>query len=573
MRSALATKSTSVGGRARGMEGCAAVSGFWMTTVPPRDLTSPAPTTPSLPMPDSTTAIRRSPNVSAAVASSRSIDGEGRPPRALARLDRVIGDHHVVIGRHEVDVPGHELLGRADRHQRQRGPRGEDLREVAHAGRLRVLRDDDRRREPGGDRAEELAERVDATGRGAHDDQRRELVRLVVGHLGASSVAHMQPRSLPTASLAGALATHSSRVSEHSGPAAAGRHRRVGGRHPAAARDPRRAPGRAAGDGLRRDPHARRFAVRPRPCPRPRGEPGRRRSPMTVCRSRPAGSPSRRRATTCSCTTGASCSRRAPGRTAPDPRSTPCSDRPPGPSARTSSPSSCQGRSTTAAPARRPSARLGGTTIVQDPSEAEFPDMPRHAIETGSVVAALSVAGYPGGDRQRGRGDPGPATRRDGADGAHRRDLAVEPGDRPVGDPRGDPVDRGAHGPAPDLDLPASPYACPSCGGVLYERTPPDQYLCRVGHRFAPEALRAGQEAVIEEALWTALRTLEESASLAARLRDRAAARGQRTLERAFEARHTRRASGRPDPGPDRGQDRACGPPRALTTARTATLE
>ena len=212
----------------------------------------------------------------------------------------------------------------------------------------------------------------------------------------------------------------------------------------------------------------------------------------------------------------------------------------------------------------------GGTTIVQDPSEADFPDMPRHAIETGSVVAALSVQEIPGAivsaveeiqERRNGS---------DGADGSHRRTLAVEPGDRPVGDPRGDPVDRGAHGPARDLDLPASPYACPSCGGVLYERTPPDQYLCRVGHRFAPEALRAGQEAVIEEALWTALRTLEESASLAARLRDRAAARGQQTLERRFDgAPHPGARAVGPDPGPHRGQDRACGPPSRWRGATT----
>ena len=181
----------------------------------------------------------------------------------------------------------------------------------------------------------------------------------------------------------------------------------------------------------------------------------------------------------------------------------------------------------------------GGTTIVQAPSEAEFPDMPRHAIETGTVVAALAVADIPSAivsaiqviqDRRLNTG---------GADGGDGRIAAVEPGDRPVGEPIGDPVDRGAHGPAPDLEPPASPFACPSCGGVLYERTPPDQYLCRLGHRFSPEALRAGQESVIEEALWTALRTLEESASLAARLRDRAAARGQQHLERRFEARHT----------------------------------
>ena len=179
----------------------------------------------------------------------------------------------------------------------------------------------------------------------------------------------------------------------------------------------------------------------------------------------------------------------------------------------------------------------GGTTIVQDPSEADFPDMPRHALETGTVVAALSVGDIAGAivdavqviqDRRNG-----------GVRGTDGHGLAVEPGDRPLGEPIGDPVDRGAHGPAPDLEPPASPFACPSCGGVLYERTPPEQFLCRLGHRFAPEALRAGQETVIEEALWTALRTLEESASLAARLRDRAAARGQEHLEQRFEARHT----------------------------------
>jgi two-component system, chemotaxis family, protein-glutamate methylesterase/glutaminase len=207
----------------------------------------------------------------------------------------------------------------------------------------------------------------------------------------------------------------------------------------------------------------------------------------------------------------------------------------------------------------------GGTTIAQEPSEADFPDMPRHAIETGTVVAVLSVEEIPGAIVSAIHVIQDRRLEADGADGDSGHVLAVEPGDRPVGEPVGDPVDRGAHGPAADLEPPASPFACPSCGGVLYERTPPEQFLCRVGHRFAPEALRAGQEAVIEEALWTALRTLEESASLAARLRDRAAVRGQEHLEQRFEARHTgarERADrirllieGRTDPDTRRGTD------------------
>jgi two-component system, chemotaxis family, protein-glutamate methylesterase/glutaminase len=193
----------------------------------------------------------------------------------------------------------------------------------------------------------------------------------------------------------------------------------------------------------------------------------------------------------------------------------------------------------------------GGFTIVQDPSDADFPDMPRHAIETGQVMAALPAPAIAAAVEAavevivRRREDPtsearwpyGGAAPDDGTEAALTSLAGDRPGDHPVGDPRGDPVDRGLHGPAPDLEAPASPYGCPSCGGVLYERKPPDQYLCRLGHRYSPESLASAQNVVIEDALWTALRTLEESASLATRVRDRAAARGDRGMELRFEAR------------------------------------
>jgi len=40
------------------------------------------------------------------------------------------------------------------------------------------------------------------------------------------------------------------------------------------------------------------------------------------------------------------------------------------------------------------------------------------------------------------------------------------------------------------------------------------QYRCHVGHSFSPEALVAGQHEATERALWVALRTLEERASM-----------------------------------------------------------
>lgn len=185
----------------------------------------------------------------------------------------------------------------------------------------------------------------------------------------------------------------------------------------------------------------------------------------------------------------------------------------------------------------------GGVTIVQDPAEADFPDMPRNAIATGEVAAVLPVSAIAAAIRAavESMAHRGPAPGHDEGDGydqgVSNDSAAVPAGDTPVGDPDGDPVDRGVHGPAPDLEGTASPYSCPACGGVLFERTPPSQYLCRLGHRYSPDSLRSGQEAVIEDALWTALRTLEEAASLAARVRDRATARGDRAMELRFEAR------------------------------------
>jgi two-component system chemotaxis response regulator CheB len=83
-----------------------------------------------------------------------------------------------------------------------------------------------------------------------------------------------------------------------------------------------------------------------------------------------------------------------------------------------------------------------------------------------------------------------------------------------------------------------SPYSCPDCGGVLWTVAGAvEHYRCRVGHRFTREALDNEQELVIEDALWTALRALEEQASLMARVAHRARERRDPSMERRFEGR------------------------------------
>ena len=59
---------------------------------------------------------------------------------------------------------------------------------------------------------------------------------------------------------------------------------------------------------------------------------------------------------------------------------------------------------------------------------------------------------------------------------------------------------------------------CPDCPGVLQVRVEGHRrhlhFECRIGHSFSLEELLAAKEAQIEEALWGAVVTLEEMASL-----------------------------------------------------------
>lgn len=66
---------------------------------------------------------------------------------------------------------------------------------------------------------------------------------------------------------------------------------------------------------------------------------------------------------------------------------------------------------------------------------------------------------------------------------------------------------------------PPTGFGCPECGGALRELREDEnfRFRCRVGHAFSPESLLLSRGDALEEALWAALRALEEQVALARR--------------------------------------------------------
>ncbi len=151
----------------------------------------------------------------------------------------------------------------------------------------------------------------------------------------------------------------------------------------------------------------------------------------------------------------------------------------------------------------------GGATIVQDPADAAYPGMPTSAIEHVAVDAVVPSA-------ELGR------TIAAMVNGEHLPDDT---------DP-GNPVSDGAE--AGGLTL-----ICPECGGVLSEHTEAgvNQWGCRVGHRYSPEALADAQAEDIEAGPWTAVRALSHRSRLLNRMANRADARGAARSARRFRRR------------------------------------
>jgi two-component system chemotaxis response regulator CheB len=160
----------------------------------------------------------------------------------------------------------------------------------------------------------------------------------------------------------------------------------------------------------------------------------------------------------------------------------------------------------------------GGIAVVQDPDDALFSGIPRSALD---FVAVDHVA-------------PAPRIGALLAELVREESAAPSPQEGvPVSDDMRFEAEVAEFGLDDDrlAQMPGrlSPYGCPACGGTLWQIDGEDALLrfrCRVGHAYSAESLSAHQAEAMEGALWSALRALEESASLARQVADRMTRQG-----------------------------------------------
>ncbi len=144
--------------------------------------------------------------------------------------------------------------------------------------------------------------------------------------------------------------------------------------------------------------------------------------------------------------------------------------------------------------------RCGGVAIVQDPADAEYPDMPTNALNQVDVdyclpLSAMGSLLYQLINKKR------PGTKNIPKDVIIEANIAERVlSDLPSVNALGEQV----------------PFNCPGCGGVLWkvDEGAALRFRCHTGHAYTASALVAEQTKKIEETLWVSLRMFEERKNL-----------------------------------------------------------
>jgi two-component system, chemotaxis family, protein-glutamate methylesterase/glutaminase len=158
--------------------------------------------------------------------------------------------------------------------------------------------------------------------------------------------------------------------------------------------------------------------------------------------------------------------------------------------------------------------RTGGITIVQDPNEAEYPDMPLSVLDNMDVDHNVSLSQM----------------------GVLLKEIISNTEPNEIEIPHDVKVEaildqRVSTSMDSLLQFEKADFSCPECGGGLHitQQSHPTHYRCHVGHSFTDRELNVRMSEALETTIWTSLRMMEERRSLLTKLARRDAERGYDT--------------------------------------------
>jgi len=164
--------------------------------------------------------------------------------------------------------------------------------------------------------------------------------------------------------------------------------------------------------------------------------------------------------------------------------------------------------------------RCGGISIVQDPSDAQYPDMPKNVLNQMKADYCLPIS-------EMGSLLYEIITQKTGKQKATPKDILIEA-----------EIAKHVLSDLPSVNALGSqvPFNCPGCGGVLWkiDHDSAARYRCHTGHAYTAATLLAEQTKKIEETMWVALRMFEERKNLLTTIaNDHSGAASVSALERA----------------------------------------
>jgi two-component system chemotaxis response regulator CheB len=154
----------------------------------------------------------------------------------------------------------------------------------------------------------------------------------------------------------------------------------------------------------------------------------------------------------------------------------------------------------------------GGVTVIQDPADAAYPEMPQAALGRSHPDHIAPLSEIPMlllKLVQQRRGEPKPVP--------ERWKVEVE-------------IAKSGHATMEQMDRIGrrSVFTCPDCGGVMWEIHNGDltRFRCHVGHAYSAELMDSAIGHVLQDRMASTLRTLQERLALARQLETQATKTG-----------------------------------------------